>query len=163
MRYPQLVILDSDGWLARQLAELADESRWLVRGPRARGPALDYAREPRPTVLIVRIEPAEEKADAIALIGEVHRVCPDVPVVAVSDVKLPDADRAAWTAVLFDLGARFVLFPPLSKPVLEDVVSGLMAATVRRTIGGEPVSAPGPSPPRHMEDVIDLADEDVHG
>ena len=29
MRHPQLVIVEADEWLARQLAPLADESRWL--------------------------------------------------------------------------------------------------------------------------------------
>ncbi|MDB5306588.1 MAG: hypothetical protein JWO38_790 [Gemmataceae bacterium] len=163
MRYPQLVVLDPDGWIARQLAELAGESRWLVRGPRTCADALALAREPRATVLLVRVEPAEDKTDPFALVGDAHRLCPDVPVVAVSDVKLPDADRAAWSAVLLDLGARFVLFPPLAKAVMEDVVSGLMAAAVRRVVGGEPPPAPGPRTPPAPDDVIDLADEGLHG
>ena len=103
---------------------------------------------------------AGELARAVVL----RRERPDVPVVAVSDVKLNDADRVAWTAALFDLGARYVLFPPLTKPVLEDVVSGLMAAAVGRQIGGPPAAkpaAPKPRPrPKSEDDVIDLADED---
>jgi len=75
-------------------------------------------------------------------------------VVAVADVKLPDAERAAWTAALLDLGARYVLFPPLTRPVLEDAVSGLMAATIRRVIGEVP---PTPTPARD-ERILDLAD-----
>ena len=71
-----------------------------------------------------------------------------------SDVKLPDAERTAWTAALLDLGARYVLFPPLTRPVLEDVVSGLMTATIGRIVG-ESV----PSKPARTERVIDLADE----
>jgi hypothetical protein len=73
------------------------------------------------------------------LIAEMHNRWPDVPVVAVSDVKLPETERAAWTAALFDLGARYVLFPPLTKVVLEDVVSGLMMACLKRVIGEEEV------------------------
>lgn len=155
MRQPQLVIFDADDWIARQLAELTGEARWLVREPKAGDTTLSLARERRPTVLFVRVEPAEDKSDAFALIADVHRLCPDVPVVAVSDVKLPDADRTAWTAVLFDLGARYVLFPPLSKSVLEDVASGLMATAIRRA-GGAPSELPPPVP---GDEVIDLADE----
>lgn len=139
MRYPHVVILESDGWLARHLRELAAESRWLVREPRTPENALAYATEGRPGVLLVLLEPAGEKWDAVALIADAHLACPDVPVVAVSDVKMNDADRVAWTAVLMDLGARYVLFPPLTRPVLEDVVSGLVAASVRRVVGeGKP-------------------------
>lgn len=156
MRYPQLVIHDSDGWLARQLADLAAESRWLVREPRSRDSTLALVRDPRPSVLFVRVEPQDEKADGFALIAEVHRRCPDVSVVAVSEVKLPDADRIAWTAVLFDLGARYVLFPPLSKSVLEDVASGLMASSVKRVMGDEPAAT-------RTDGVIDLADDAPHG
>jgi hypothetical protein len=156
MRYPQVVVREADGWIAKQLLDLAAESRWLVREPRSNDATLSLARDRRPTVLFVQVEPGDEKAAGFALVADVHRTCPDVPVVAVSDVKLPDADRVAWAAVLFDLGARYVLFPPLSKPVLEDVLSGLMAAAVRRVVGGEPAA-----PPPAADAPIDLADEDA--
>jgi biotin carboxyl carrier protein len=69
------------------------------------------------------------------------------PVVAVSDLKFNDADRVAWTAALFDLGARYALFPPLTKPVIEDVVSGLMAAAARRAgVAAAPAPVPDDKP-----------------
>ena len=146
---PQLVIHDPDDWLARQLADLAAESRWVVRLPKTARAALAFLHANRPSVLFTRVEPHEETAESCKLIADVNRANPDAAIVAVSDVKLPDADRIAWTAVLFDLGARYVLFPPLTKPVLEDVASGLMAAAVKRVAGTMPPS-----------EVIDLADED---
>lgn len=149
MRHPQLVILDSDGWLARQLADLAAESQWLVRDPKTPKAALALLRDPRPSVFVIRVEPNEGPADSFALIAEASRLHPDVAIVVVSDLKLPDADRIAWTGLLFDLGARFVLFPPLAKPVLEDVASGLMASAVKRSAS-----------PTRTEGVIDLADEE---
>jgi hypothetical protein len=135
MRYPHVIILESDGWIARHLRQLAGESRWLVREPRTTDNALSLVREGRPGVLLVQVELTGEKPAPFALIADAHLHCPDVAVVAVSDVKVSDADRVAWTAVLMDLGARYVLFPPLTRPVLEDVVSGLMAASVKRVIG----------------------------
>lgn len=166
MRAPQLIVLEYDGWLARNLSDLAAEGAWLVRDVRETAAALTLARDRGPGVLIVQVEPADDKPEPLALIATVRRERPDVPVVAVSDVKLNDADRVAWTAALFDLGARYVLFPPLTKPVLEDVVSGLMAGAVGRQIGGPPgakPTAPKPRPrPKSDDDVIDLADEDVH-
>jgi hypothetical protein len=157
MLTPQVIVLESDGWLGKQLRELAGESRWLVQSARSVDTALSLARRP-PAVLLVQCEPAEDKPAPLGLIAEAHRRIPDVPVVAVADVKLSDAERTAWTAALLDLGARYVLFPPLTKSVLEDVVSGLMAATVRRVTGDAPAAAPT----RQQEPVIDLADEGAH-
>jgi hypothetical protein len=143
---PQLIIHDPDDWLLRQLADLAAESRWVVRQPKSAKATLGFLHANRPTVLFTRVEPHEESGDSCKLIADANRLNPDAAIVAVSDIKLPDADRIAWTAVLFDLGSRYVLFPPLTKPVLEDVTSGLMAACANR-IG-------------HSDDVIDLADLD---
>ncbi len=141
MRYPQVVVREGDGWLAKQLGPLAADHRWLVREPRTPADALALLRDGRPAVLLVQVDPAAADPAAFTLLADAHLAYPDVPAVAVSDVKLPDADRVAWTAALFDLGARYVLFPPLSRPVLEDVVSGLMAAAVRRTL---PEAGAGP-------------------
>jgi hypothetical protein len=152
MKLPQVIVLELDGWLAKQLRELAGESRWLIQPTRSCDTALSLARGRRPATLIVQIEPGEDKPEPLKLIAEVHRLAPDVPIVAVSDVKLPDAERAAWTAALLDLGTRYVLFPPLMKPVLEDVISGLMTAAIRTVVGEAP---PVPS---SGEGIIDLAD-----
>ena len=101
----------------------------------------------------------KRRSARLELIAVVRRLEPDTPVVAVADVKLPDAERAAWAAALFDLGARFVLFPPLTKPVLEDVASGLMAAAIRRVVGEAPSTPVMPA--LSEESVLDLADEEA--
>lgn len=162
MKHPTVIVLESDGWLAKQLRELAGESRWLVQPARSIDAALSLARGGGPAVLLVQVEPADDKPEPLTLMTRVHQFAADVPIVAVSDVKLPDADRAAWTAALFDLGARYVLFPPLTRPVLEDVVSGLMAVAIGRVIGDSP-QRPVKSPKTAGGgDVIDLADRDAH-
>src|SRR6185312_6471101 len=130
MRFPQLIVHDADGWIARQLGELAGESRWLLREPKTFPAIRVLLSETRPTVLFLHIDPADDKHEDVALLADIHRTSPDTAVVAVSDMKMQDLDRIAWTAVLFDLGARYVLFPPLSKPILEDLASGLMASVV---------------------------------
>ena len=157
MKHPRVIVLEADGWLAKQLRELAAESRWLIRSARSIDTALSLARDPSPAVLLVQFEPAEDKPAALALIADAHRLAPDVPIVAMSDSKMPEAERAAWTAALLDLGARYVSFPPLTQPVLEDVVRGLMTATIRRVIGEE--SALLAPTPAVAEPVIDLAHE----
>jgi hypothetical protein len=64
---------------------------------------------------------------------------------------MPEEDRIAWTATVMDLGARMVLFPPLTRPVFEDIASGFMAAAVRRLGTISP-------PKKPTEEIIDLAE-----
>src|SRR5204862_286916 len=54
VKHPCLVILDADDWLAKQLRELAGESRWLVRTARSVDTALSLVRESSPAVLLVQ-------------------------------------------------------------------------------------------------------------
>ena len=90
--------------------------------------------ESRPAVLLLRLE--RELLDGLTLLDRVAERAPDCPVVLVSDVKMEGAEqRAQLSALAFDLGARYVLFPPLQQPVIEDLVAGLMGATVRRVVG----------------------------
>jgi DNA-binding NarL/FixJ family response regulator len=144
MRFPQIVVCAFDAWAANQLRELAAGHRWLLREVRQPAAALELAREPRPTVLVVQADPTADRHDPLRLVADARRLAPDAAAVVLSDAKLSDDDRASWTATMLDLGARYVLFPPLQRSVLEDLVGGLMAATLRRVVGPE---------------VIDLADE----
>ena len=142
-RRPQIIVLDPA--IARHLADHAAEHRWLLRTAKTLPAARELARDRRPTVAFLTFSPADPAA--IALMAELHHRAPDTAVVAVSDEKLSEPDRAAWTAVLMDLGARYVLFPPLTKAVLEDLAGGLMPGT---SLG----------PAASGDGVIDLADED---
>jgi hypothetical protein len=146
MRSPQIILWEADGWIARQLRELAQENRWLLRSVRTAGRVRQLLAPGQfCAICLIQFEPWAERSEAVELIAELHLRYPDVPVVAVSDVKLSEAERSAWTAALFDLGAYYVLFPPLTRPVLEDLVSGLMAATIRRWL------SPTQSSPRETE------------
>ncbi|QEL19755.1 hypothetical protein [Limnoglobus roseus] len=155
MRHPQLIVLAFDDWLGKQLAEFASDHRWLLKEVRQTGACLALLREPRPTVLLAQLDPhANDPAAPLVLLADVHLRHPHVATALVSDVKLNEDERVAWTATAFDLGARFVLFPPLSRPVLEDLVGGLMASRIDRTTGEADVPLPKP-----RETVIDLAEE----
>lgn len=155
MRLPQIVILAFDDWLAKQLAEFAAEHRWLVKEVRQTGAVLSLLREPRPTVLLAQLDPhADGIAAALDFLIQVHRDYPSVATVVVSDVKINEEERIAWAGTAFDLGARYILFPPLTRPVLEDLVGGLMTALLDREGREAPAIAPRPHEP-----VIDLAEE----
>ena len=134
MKHPQVVVYESDGWLAGQVRRLAAENAWLVRESRQPDACLQLLAEVRPSVLLLKIE--RELLDGLTLLGRVAERAPECPVVLVSDVKMEGAEqRAHLSALAMDLGARFVLFPPLQVPVIEDLVAGLMAAAVKRVVG----------------------------
>ncbi len=153
MKYPRLVILAFDDWLANQLTPLATEHKWLLKDQRQSAGALAILNEPRPTVFVVQLDPHHEQAAAFDVVADALRIAPQVATVVVSDAKLPEAERAAWTTAALDFGARYVLFPPLTRSVLEDVVSGLMASLIRRLASNVAWQKVSPEP------VIDLADE----
>jgi chemotaxis response regulator CheB len=134
MKHPQVVVFESDGWLADQVRRLAAENAWLVRESRQPEACLKLLHDARPAVLLLRLE--RELLDGLTLLSQVTERAPDCPVVLVSDVKMEGAEqRAQLSALAFDLGARYVLFPPLQQPVIEDLVAGLLGATIRRVVG----------------------------
>ena len=131
VRHPQLLICAFDDWLAKQLATLAADSGWLLKETRQTGACLALLVPPRPTVVVAQLDPRSDTTNPLAFLADIHRIAPDAATVVVSDSKLNDDDRAHWTAMAFDLGARYVTFPPLFRQNLEDIVSGLMASRIR--------------------------------
>ena len=136
MKHPQVVVYESDGWLADQVRRLAAEHAWLVRESRHADACLALLADARPAVLLLRLE--RELLDGLTLLSQVAERAPGCPVVLVSDVKMEGAEqRAQLSALAFDLGARYVLFPPLQQPVIEDLVSGLLGTAIRRVVGAD--------------------------
>ena len=134
MKHPHVVVYESDGWLADQVRRLAGEHAWLVRESRHADACLALLADGRPVVLLLRLE--RELLDGLTLLSQVAERAPDCPVVLVSDVKMEGAEqRAQLAALAFDLGARYVLCPPLQQPVIEDLVAGLLGAAIRRLVG----------------------------
>ena len=135
MKYPQVVGLDLDDVTAGAAAELAARHRWRFLPLKRADAARSAAREPRPTLLLVRVDPTAADPAPLQLVADLHRTRPDVAAVVFSDSKLTDDDRPGWAAAVLDLGAAAVLYPPVERSVLDDLVARLMAATVRRAVG----------------------------
>ena len=133
MKAPQVVALSPDDWLGNQLRELAAEHRWLLREVRQLGAFTGQFAERRPSLAILQFDPRDirpELAEAITLVSHEH---PEVAIIAVGDTKIHEAQRPEWTAALLDLGCRWVLYPPLTRSVLDDVLGGWMAALTGRS------------------------------
>ena len=134
MKLPQVVVYETDGFLAGQLRRLVDEHSWLLRESRDPDACVKLLSDARPSALLLKLE--RELLDGLTLLSRVAEHAPDCPVIIVSDVKMEGAEqRAQLSALAFDLGARYVLFPPLQQPVIEDLVSGLLNAAIRRVVG----------------------------
>ena len=124
MHHPQVLIFESDGQLAGVLRPLAEERRWLVREPRQWQACVRLLRRGGPGVLVIKVGRDLERE--LGLLERVGWLSPETGRVVVGD------SEHAWLAGLaWDLGADFVLLPPLGRELLPEVVSDLMASEVR--------------------------------
>lgn len=144
MKYPHVVLFAFDDWLGNQLRELVIERKWVLREVRQIAGWLTAAAERKPCVAVIQADFTADRPTAMTAIAELHRKNSDTDVVVVSDTKMSDDDRPGWTAAALDVGARLVLFPPLTRAVLEDAVSGLMDARVKRPV-------PAPAVPKEID------------
>ena len=137
MKHPRVVVCAFDGWLANQLREAVGERKWVLREVRTHAEWAAATAAGGPCVAVVQADPTADEPTQLGWVGELHRRNPDADVVVACDVKLNDDDRPGWTAAALDLGARLVLYPPLTRAVLEDAVIGLM----ERRVGAAPPSS----------------------
>ena len=132
MKFPQIVVLAPDDWLGNQLRELVNDHRWLLREVRQLGAFAGQFEDRRPSLAIVQFDWRDvrtELAEAIVLLAQEHS---EVAILAVGDTKITEDHAPDWTAALLDLGCRWVLYPPLTRAVLEDALSGWMSALTDR-------------------------------
>lgn len=142
MKHPRVVVCAFDDWLANQLREAVGERKWVLTEVRTPAGWVSAAGG-GPCVAVIQVDPTADEPTQLEWVGELPRTRPDADVVVVCDVKLSDDDRPGWTAVALDLGARLVLYPPLTRAVLEDAVLGLM----ERRVAAEPP----PDPPAEID------------
>ena len=126
MMHPRVVLCAYDDWLGLQLREGLAERRWVLREFRLPSAWADAAAERGPCTAVIQLDFSDEKLGGLEAVVEVRLRNPDAEIVVVCDTKLAEEDRALWLSTALDLGARLVLFPPLTRPVLEDAVLGLL-------------------------------------
>lgn len=131
MRYPQVVVYETRGELASEVADLAREHSWVVRESRQPEACLNLLRSDCPSVLLLKLE--RRLVDELALLTRIQQSAPESIVIAVSDVKMENAaQRSNLAGLVYDLGASYVLFPPLMRSTIEDLVLGLMQSAIAR-------------------------------
>ncbi len=143
MRFPQIVVFESDGVLAANLQPLAKETRWLVREPKQVPACLDLLRESGPKVLLLRL--GRHLIRELTLLDEASSTNADVPVIVVCD-----NDDPALLSVAMDLGASYVLMPPLTRHILPELIEKVMRAQSEPTLAR--IASPTPVDPPNLTD-----------
>jgi DNA-binding NarL/FixJ family response regulator len=153
MKHPHVVLHSFDDWLGNQLRELIAERKWVFREVRQIAGWVAAGGEQRPGVAVLQADFHSERPAALAALAELHSRNPDTDIVVVSDAKLSDEDRPGWMAAALDLGARVVLFPPLTRALLEDAVTGLMDARLKKPARQPAIETrlPLPTPPEEID------------
>jgi DNA-binding response OmpR family regulator len=127
MRYPQILIHESDGRLAALVLELAQERKWAVREPRSLDACLRLLRQGMPSVLVLRV--GRDLVRELSVLERVQWLCPDTQSLVVTDAPDSSLVELAW-----DLGAAHVVVPPQSPQLVPALVADLMAAAIERQV-----------------------------
>jgi hypothetical protein len=122
MRYPQLLIYESDGRIAEMFRRVRGEDKrhkFAMREPRALEACLRLLRHGGPSMLILKM--GQDLVRELTLLERVTWTCPEAAVVVVGD-----SENTPLVELIWDLGATYVLFPPLPREWLKDIVDGYL-------------------------------------
>jgi hypothetical protein len=123
MKHPQVVVYETDGRLAQFLREPIRARRWALREPRQRDGCLRLLRGGEPTVLVLKVGNRIEKE--LALLERACALRPQTRSVVVGELANGLLADLAW-----ELGASYVLFPPLPREWLPEIVVQLMQSAI---------------------------------
>ena len=121
MRAPQIVVYESERWIADLLRGTAEVWQWPLRELRDEAAVVRALRQGGPSVLAFEVG-ADVESD-LALFGRLTWLCPEAAAIVVSNVASEELAGLAW-----DLGATYVLAPPQPRDALLSVVLSLMEA-----------------------------------
>ena len=119
MRSPQIVVYESDRWIADLLHGTAEVWKWPLRQLRDDHALLRALSGAGPSILAFEIGTDVERD--LILLARLTWLCPAATTVAISTVANPELTGLAW-----DLGADYVLASPQPRDVLLHLVLGLM-------------------------------------
>lgn len=128
MKYPQVLVCEGDGRIARLLKEPIQAAGWLLRESSQADTLLAECCIERPTVLVIKV--GRDLVREFGLLRRVAEAAPDIPVVVVTEMENPLLAGLAW-----DLGASCVLMPSQAREQLPGIVTGLLRGAIGRTAG----------------------------
>lgn len=130
MKQAALVTVGAEGRLAELLAEWAKERSLAHRAVRHMRAALNLVRKNVAAVVVLKLGRDLERE--LTLLERVSALYPTTPCLIVGDADNPDLAALCW-----DLGARYVLFPPTPIEKLTSLLPGFFPS---------PAAPPGSQP-----------------
>ncbi|MCI0377274.1 MAG: response regulator [Gemmataceae bacterium] len=119
MQHAQILSVGVDGRLEGLLEELATSQGFWLRSVRQPNTCLGLLRKGSAGVVIVKL--GRQLEQELSLITDIRRGFPETAVVA-----LGASENAALAALCWDLGASYVLFPPMPIEKIREVILALM-------------------------------------
>jgi hypothetical protein len=119
MRSPQIVVYEAERWIAELLRGTAEVWQWPLRELRDEAAVVRALGRDGPSVLVFEVGGDVEQD--LALLSRLTWLCPLARTVVVGGIGGAELAGLAW-----DLGADYVLTPPLPRDALLPVVLGLM-------------------------------------
>ena len=115
MRQAQIVTYGIDGVVADRLRELAEVRRIWLRETNHVPACRSLVQSAAPPVLVLVLGRDIERE--LALLEEIHATMPATAIIAIGE-----ADNPALAGLAWDLGATFVLFPPMPVEVIGELL-----------------------------------------
>ncbi len=136
MHYPQVLVYENDGRFAEWLRPASRARRWSLREPREIKSCLRLLEGGHPSVLV--LSAGNDLIREMSLLEQASSGFPDTAALVIDTLDNPQVARLAW-----DLGARYVLSPPLVREQLVDLVNAFLPRQTGSRVGSdeEPVIA----------------------
>jgi DNA-binding NarL/FixJ family response regulator len=119
MRLPQLVVCETDDWIAELLRGTAGTWQWVLRQLTGAEACLRALRQSGPGVAVIEV--GRHLEHDLLLVERLARLCPETPIVVVTTMTNPELTALAW-----DLGASYVHAREQPRDALLKVVASLM-------------------------------------
>jgi hypothetical protein len=116
MRFPLLLVYETDGRLAARLQDLAKSQKWILRQTRRPEECLSLLAQGGACVLVLKL--SSDRAAELAMLDRITWQSPQASVIVLAEDALAGL---AW-----DLGASYVMLPSDDRDRLPELVSGLM-------------------------------------
>ena len=124
MHQTQIVTYKIDGAIAVRLRELAQARRFWLRETSQLDACRNLVQTTAPAILVLVLGGDLERE--LTLLEQVHASMPGTSIVALGEVDNPVLAGLAW-----DLGAKFVFFPPTSAHAVNEVIGRLLEEAAR--------------------------------
>jgi hypothetical protein len=119
MKRAHVIVFETDGKLAQGLTELSRQRGFRLNEIHHHDACLSCLRRQGSGVLVLKL--GRDLTREMTLLERVSWLFPETATIVVGETANPSLVALAW-----DLGARFVLFPPQPLEVLPDVVEGFL-------------------------------------